>query len=119
MTTHKASTATAFANIPDTGLLAPPDATPLGGDINTWSTEVFATADESASVGFWKASTGRSRWELDTYSEAILVVAGRLIVTEDGESPVEFGPGDVAVFPKGWRGEWNIVEELQKFYTIF
>lgn len=108
-----------FDAIPSSGLLLPPMATPLSGDIHTWTEEMYVSADKASSIGFWKASVGRSHWDFADYTEAVLVLSGRLIATEEGGEPVEFGPGDAAVFPLGWKGEWDVVEELRKFYAIF
>jgi uncharacterized cupin superfamily protein len=33
--------------------------------------------------------------------------------------PATLGPGDVAVFPKGWRGPWELHETVRKIYVIF
>lgn len=118
MTIHASSTGV-FEGIPDSGLLLPPTATPLSGDIHTRTSELFAPAGATSSVGFWQASVGRSHWNFEDYSEAILVLAGRVVVTEDGGEPVALGPGDVAVFPLGWTGEWDVTEELRKFYVVF
>ncbi len=117
MTSHLNAT-TAFESIPSSGLLQPPMAEPLGGDTATWTREMWATADEASSAGFWQASAGRSYWKFD-YTEVIFVLEGRLIVTEDDGEAVELGPGDTAVFPTGWQGEWNIVDEMKKFYVVF
>ena len=42
-----------------------------------------------------------------------------MTVTRDGEEPVELGAGDMAVFPKGWCGTWDIHETVRKVYAIF
>ena len=31
----------------------------------------------------------------------------------------ELGAGDMAVFPKGWSGTWDIHETVRKVYAIF
>lgn len=118
MTIHQSVTR-AFANMESTGLLEPPVATPLDGDIETWTNEMFAYAGQGSSVGFWKASVGRSRWVFEDYNEVIYIVEGRLRVTQEGSESVELGPGDVAIFPLGWKGEWDVFEELKKFYVVF
>lgn len=117
MTIHQSATM-AFADMASTGFLEPPTATPLTGEIETWTTEMFAYPDRGSSVGFWKASVGRSHWVFD-YNEVIHIIEGRLRVTEEGGESVDLGPGDVAVFPLGWKGEWDVLEELKKFYVVF
>lgn len=114
----RTSSAEAFAGIAPSGLLEPPAAVPLSGPITTWTREVFSSADGRASAGYWQVEAGRSRWTFD-YVEVIWVVEGEVIVTEDGERPVHLSPGDVAVFPAGWKGEWDVPNGLKKFYVVF
>jgi uncharacterized cupin superfamily protein len=30
-----------------------------------------------------------------------------------------FGVGDVAVFPRGWRGAWRIHEKIRELYVLY
>lgn len=118
MTIHS-STAAAFDGIESSGLLEPPVAKPLTGDIPTWTRELFASADAAASSGFWQAGPGTSYWDFADYTEAIYIIEGTLVATETGQEPVTLGPGDAAVFPVGWKGEWNAPTGLKKFYVTF
>ena len=36
-----------------------------------------------------------------------------------GGEPTEIGPGDTAVFPRGWAGTWQIHETIRKLYVLF
>jgi uncharacterized cupin superfamily protein len=49
----------------------------------------------------------------------IHLVAGRMTVTPDRGEPAEIGTGDMAVFPKGWTGTWDIHETVRNVYSIF
>ena len=42
-----------------------------------------------------------------------------MTVTPDGGEPTEIAAGDVAVFPRGWAGTWDIHETVRKVYAIF
>ena len=56
--------------------------------------------------------TGR----LETH-EVIYLVAGSMTVTPDGgEASVDQASADMAVFPKGWTGTWDIHETVRKVY---
>lgn len=118
MTIYQNSTS-AFQNIASSGLLAPPAATPLSGDIETWTSELFTDASNASSVGFWQATVGRSHWIFEDYNEVIYILAGSLRVTEEGGESVHLRHGDVAVFPIGWKGEWEVLEDLKKLYVVF
>ena len=87
-----------------------------GAEMLTWGVTLWEDGD--ASAGVWECTPGPSRWLLDTH-EVIHVVAGRMTVTPDGGEPTEIAVGDVAVFPKGWSGTWDIHEKLRKVYAIF
>jgi uncharacterized cupin superfamily protein len=74
--------------------------------------------DGEASGGIWECSSGPSYWTLETH-EVIHLVAGRMTCTPDGGEPTEIGAGDMAVFPKGWSGTWDLHETVRKVYAIF
>jgi uncharacterized cupin superfamily protein len=113
-----ANSAEAFADILPSGFLEPPTAEPLSGPIATWTREIFSSPDGTTSAGYWQVEAGRSRWDFD-YTEVIWVVEGEVTVTEDGGEPVRLSPGDVGVFPVGWKGEWDVPDGLKKFYVVF
>lgn len=69
-------------------------------------------------VGVWECTPGPSYWTLETH-EFVHILSGRMTVTPDGGEPAEIGPGDTAVFPRGWQGTWDIHERLRKVYVIF
>jgi hypothetical protein len=74
--------------------------------------------DGSRSAGIWECTAGPSYWVQDE-NEVIQVLSGRMTVTVDGGSPVELSAGDLAVFPQGWSGTWDIHETIRKVYAIF
>ena len=78
--------------------------------------EIWVDGDTSA--GIWQCAPGPSQWKLET-NEVIYLVAGRMTVTPDGGEASEIGVGDIAVFPKGWTGTWDIHETVRKVYSIF
>jgi uncharacterized cupin superfamily protein len=73
---------------------------------------------KASSAGIWQCAPGPSHWTLET-NEVIYLVAGRMTVTPDGGEPAEIRAGDVAVFPLGWTGTWDIHETVRKVYSIF
>lgn len=113
-----------------------PDVTPLlasaaGATLEDWGdlkegtgapmtqsgVEVWSDGD-GASAGVWESTPGPSYWVLAKH-EVITVVAGSMTVTPEGGTAKEVSSGDVAVFPRGWKGTWEIHETLRKVYTIF
>jgi hypothetical protein len=87
-----------------------------GPEMATHGVELWA--EGGASAGVWQCAPGPSRWTLET-NEVIYLVAGRMTVTPEGGESAEIGVGDMAVFPKGWTGTWDIHETVRKVYSIF
>jgi uncharacterized protein len=69
-------------------------------------------------TGIWECTAGPSRWTLET-NEFVQILSGRMTVTPDGGEATDIGPGDTAVFPRGWTGTWQIHETIRKVYVIF
>ncbi|CAN5876585.1 hypothetical protein BH10ACT9_BH10ACT9_44580 [soil metagenome] len=102
----------AEAELEDWGPLAEATGEPMA----TFGVEVWVDGDLSA--GIWQCAPGPSHWTLET-NEVIYLVAGKMTVTPDGGTPGVVGVGDIAVFPKGWSGTWEIHETVRKVYSIF
>jgi uncharacterized protein len=87
-----------------------------GPEMRTTGITLWQDGDDE--VGVWECTPGPSRWLLKT-NELVHVLKGRMTVTIDGGRPLELRAGDVAVFPRGWAGTWEIHETLRKVYAIF
>ena len=87
-----------------------------GEPMATRGVEIWVDGESSA--GIWECEPGPSRWTLAT-NEVIYLVSGTMTVTPDGGTPSTVGAGDVAVFPTGWTGTWDIHETVRKVYSIF
>lgn len=88
-----------------------------GGEMHTSGITLWEDGS-GAETGIWQCTPGPSYWELET-NEFVHLLSGSMTVTPDGGSPVEVGPGDTMLFPKGWKGTWEIHEVLRKLYVIF
>ncbi|WP_024356855.1 cupin domain-containing protein [Leucobacter chironomi] len=117
MTQHVAVTEV-FERIADAGPLGAPLGTSTTGPTQTWLEEFTSDSEKGVHTGFWRCEPGVSEWDFADMGEVIHVLRGRMVVTEQGGEPVELGPGDVASFPTGWKGTWEITETLEKFYVM-
>ncbi len=99
--------------------LAPPLGTPVGGEIETKTFNLFSTDDDSHHAGTWDCAVGLSEWHFSDGGEVIYVTAGKMTVTREGEEPQEISAGDLAIFPQGWKGTWNVTEPLSKIYVMY
>ena len=100
------------AELEDWGPLA--EAT--GPEMSTRGIELWAHG--TVSGGIWECTPGPSYWKQEEH-EVIHLVAGRMTVTPDDGESTEIGAGDMAVFPRGWSGTWDIHETVRKVYAIF
>ncbi len=93
-----------------------PLAEATGPEMQTAGITIWQDGDDEA--GIWECTRGPSRWLLET-NEFIHVLKGSMTVTIDGGRPLDLKAGDVALFPKGWSGTWEIHDTLRKAYVIF
>ena len=109
--------AAATAELEDWGLLeeATSDDTPMQvHGLTLWT----GPEDSGQETGIWQCSAGPSYW-VQEENEFIYVLSGSLTVTPDGGKPATFGAGDCAMFPRGWRGTWDLHETVRKVYVVF
>jgi uncharacterized protein len=69
-------------------------------------------------TGIWQCTAGPSYW-VQEENEFIYLLCGSFTVTPDGGKPQTFGAGDSAMFPRGWRGTWDLHETVRKVYVVF
>ncbi len=103
----------------DEAPLGPPLAEVLADEVPTRIAVPFTSDDARILSGVWEAEPGLSRWEFLERGEAIYVLEGRMVVTEDGGEPITVEAGTSAIFPIGWQGTWAIQERIRKFFVIF
>ncbi len=109
--------AAADAKLEDWGPLE--EALPIsGGEPMHTSGTTLWSGDGAQEAGVWECTAGPSRWSLAD-NEFVHILSGRMTVTPDGGEPAEIGPGDTAVFPRGWAGTWQIHETIRKLYVLF
>ena len=108
--------AAAAASLEDWGPLAEATGAPMQTyGVTLWS---FGDDDEGPSAGVWDCTAGPSYWVQEQH-EFVHILSGTLTVTPDGGTPASLGPGDCAVFPRGWRGTWELHETVRKVYVLF
>lgn len=103
----------------DESPLGPPLAEVLGEEIPTRIGIPFTSEDSRILSGVWEADRGLSRWEFLERGEAIHILEGRMVVTEDSGESTTLEAGMAAIFPIGWKGTWEIQERIRKFFVIF
>jgi len=109
--------AAATAELEDWGPLE--EATSRDTPMQTHGLTMWTGPDGSGQeTGIWQCTAGPSYW-VQEENEFIYILSGSLTVTPDGGKPATFGAGDSAMFPRGWRGTWDLHETVRKVYAIF
>ena len=67
-----------------------------------------------ARIGLWEADVSKTKLIDYPFTEYVLMISGRLVITNDDGSSQEFTAGDTFVMPKGWTGIWDIQERMKK-----
>jgi len=69
-------------------------------------------------VGVWRCTP--CVWEYDFYKEEeiMLMLSGRLRLTDSDGKATELTKGDVFYIPRGWSGKWETLETMEKLYVI-
>lgn len=65
----------------------------------------------------WTKEVSSFPWKYDQ-QETCYLLAGQAIVTADGGASVEFGAGDLVIFPAGLSCTWDIREAVEKHYEF-
>ncbi len=64
----------------------------------------------------WEKEASEFDWHYDQ-KETCYVVEGRVVV-ETEEQTVEFGTGDLVIFPEGLDCVWKVKEDIKKHYKM-
>ncbi len=65
----------------------------------------------------WGTGVSRFPWTYDV-AETCYVLAGEVVVTPDGSSPVVIQAGNLATFPAGMSCTWDVRVPIQKHYRF-
>lgn len=93
---------------PERCLGAPPQRT-------TW--ELYD--NQGVSMGVWACQPGA--WKISFHAdrhEFFQVLEGRLRIADETGAAREYGPGDAAIIPAGFRGVFEVLEPVKKRYVM-
>jgi uncharacterized protein len=72
------------------------------------------SVDVLVRVGVWEAGKGKSVIHNFSFTEYVLMISGRVVVTDSEGTARKFVAGDTFVIPKGWSGQWDVQERMKK-----
>lgn len=70
-----------------------------------------------ASWPIWSCGMSEFPWTYDS-QETCYLLAGEVVVTPDGGTPVTIRAGDLVVFPAGMSCRWNVLQGVRKHYRF-
>ncbi|KAL6183476.1 hypothetical protein ACLB2K_044887 [Fragaria x ananassa] len=66
----------------------------------------------------WECGPSKFPWSF-TVTETMYLLKGKVNVEVDGhEGSFEIGAGDLVVFPKGMKVTWDVIEGVNKHYSL-
>jgi len=66
----------------------------------------------------WEKEESEFDWEYSDRETCYILQGKAQIFDENGAILVEFGKGDLVVFPPGLRCKWKILENMRKHYNL-
>jgi hypothetical protein len=88
-----------------------------GEPVKKWH-DIHVDPTNQFCVGIWESGTGK--WEIDfKEDEFIAIISGKITLTDEAGHAETFGPGDAVVVPRGFKGTWETVEPVKKWYAAF
>jgi uncharacterized cupin superfamily protein len=97
-----------------------PKPTAVSGNPQESSTDIWVSADGLMHFGIWECTPGTFYATRDNFDEVCYILSGTARITDSsGESgAVVISAGDTFVTPKGWSGQWDVIETMRKVYVI-
>lgn len=108
-----------FKSLAGVELGAPvPKPTSIEGNQMEAATSLWSSPDGKLDVGVWECTPGRFTADRSNSTEICHIVSGKAEMRDHQGQARILGPGDLLVLPKGWKGEWRILETTRKLYLI-
>lgn len=82
------------------------------------SVTLWSSGNGSMQVGVWACTEGRFTADRTGSTEVCHFISGLVEMTHLDGTTQRLGAGDLLVLPRGWVGEWNILEPTRKLYIM-
>ena len=88
----------------------------VAGDPKTKYGELLS--QDGLDVGVWSCTVGC--WDIKDYEvdEVMVLLSGKMVLTDEEGNAKELSKGDFFFIPKGWNGRWEVIEDMEKVYVI-
>jgi uncharacterized cupin superfamily protein len=89
----------------------------LAGDPHTVNLNCYSSADGEKIMGTWICTPGKwyveyTKWEYCDFQE------GYCILTPEGKDPIHLKAGDKFIIEPGFKGNWEVVETVRKYFVF-
>jgi len=89
----------------------------LDGTPQTKSKMLLRTSDWTATIVVWECTAGSYRWHYNQ-DEAVFVLSGDGLMTNEKGEERRFGPGDMGFFPAGTTCTWRHQHHFRKVAVV-
>jgi uncharacterized cupin superfamily protein len=87
------------------------------GDPHTVTMNGYESDDGKLLMGTWECTPGV--WDVDYQDwEYCHFLQGRCVLTPQGGEPIELKAGDVFIIEPGFKGTWEVLETVRKYYVF-
>ena len=100
----------------DTFVAAPEKCLSGSGEQMVWN--AFSDPSGQFHVGHWQGACGRLKVAYTEQEFCVLLSGTVRLEQEETGTTATFTDGDAFVIPKGFKGVWETVESVKKFYVI-
>ena len=83
--------------------------------MKTWA--LHTSADGTMMSGIWECTPGSYHATYSAY-EYVVLIAGKIVITPDGGTPVTVEAPDAFVIEKDFKGTWDIIEPVRKHFDF-
>jgi uncharacterized cupin superfamily protein len=100
---------------------------PMTDDLDGWTVQegspsmktwvIHTNSEGTMMSGVWEATPGTYYAEYTAY-EFVHMIAGRIVITPDGGTPVVVQAGDAFVVEADFKGTWKIEEAVRKHFDF-
>jgi uncharacterized cupin superfamily protein len=110
---------------PYSQIVAPRNWTPEGvredathGTPSTASLTIYDLDSTTVQVGSWSCTPGSFPVENHGQTECLHVLEGVFFVMNADGTAQRCEAGDTVVLPKGWTGQWDVIEIVRKLWVV-
>lgn len=96
-----------------------PKPTTIEGDQKEATRTLWQSPDGKLEIGIWECTPGRFTADRSQAAEFCHFLSG-VVEMRHADGRVErLGPGDALMLPRGWKGEWRLLEQTRKIYVFY